>query len=168
VEVCCKWVAPVPDAHCVIRITDSAGDAVGCRGGPSGGGPSSSGSRRGAKPAHCKGCCGTYGSIVAGCGKGVQGSPDPLDRGLWEDLENARNHPARCRLIAQDAQACSVRACVAHQMQSITAGCYEYAPSGPNSNTAWYTALRNCGYNHNPFGWQPGLSTDWGKAKTCK
>jgi len=168
IEVCCKPVATLSRAHCVIRITDSTADTVGCRGGPSGTGPSSSGTGRGARPPHCAGCCGAWGTIVAGCGKGAQNSNDPLESGLWDDLDDARTHPARCSLLAENAAACSLRACVAAQMQSVTAGCYKYRPMGPNSNTAWYRALANCGITYGAPGLQPGAGTDLSKAETCR
>ena len=41
-------------------------------------------------------------------------------------------------------------------------------PLGPNSNTSWHTALKACGHDYNPPRFQPGISDDFGKAKTCK
>lgn len=163
-------------AHCVIRFTDSNGNISGCRGGPTGRGNSSgaggssgsSGSGSGnQQSSHCRGCCGSWGNIVAGCGTGAQNSTDPLQSGLWTDLEDARNNPSHCRVVAQSAAACSVQSCVANQMQQITSRCYIYRPSGPNSNTAWHNALSACGYNYNPPRIQPGLGTNLSGADTC-
>jgi len=176
IEVCCKPVATFGSAHCVIRFTGSDGSVSGCRGGPTGTGNSSgaggssgsSGSGAGNRPsAHCKGCCGKWGNIVAGCGKGTQGSSDPLELGLWSDLDEAKKNPGQCSLIEESAAACGVEACVAREMQKITAGCYIYSPSGPNSNTAWYQALKTCGHKFDPSGLQPGRTDDFSKTKTC-
>jgi len=127
IEVCCKPVATFGSAHCVIRFTGSDGSVSGCRGGPTGTGNSSgaggssgsSGSGAGNRPsAHCKGCCGKWGNIVAGCGKGTQGSSDPLELGLWSDLDEAKKNPGQCSLIEESAAACGVEACVAREMQN--------------------------------------------------
>lgn len=173
IEVCCRSVATLRSAHCVIRFTHPDGSITGCRGGPTGtgSGSSSSGSSSGGgnrQSSHCKGCCGSWGNIVAGCGTGAQNSPDPLQRGLWEDLAAASANPSSCHVIAEGPDACSVESCIASQMKQITDQCYIYQVFGPNSNTTWYQSLKACtGYSYDPPGLQPGRTDDFSTAKTC-
>ena len=47
--------------------------------------------------------------------------------------------------------------------------CYVYKPSGPNSNTAWYTTLKECsGVEYDPPRFQPGRLDDFSEARKCK
>jgi RHS repeat-associated protein len=163
VEVCCKPVYTYSMAHCVIRFSsNSDGSISGCRGGPGLDNTGKSG-----PSAHCKGCCGKWGTLVAGCGKGKSGSGDHLEKGLWDDLEHAKNNPSNCKVIDESPEACSIESCVKKEMEKISSKCYRYKPTGPNSNSAWYQALKNCGHDYNPPGAQPGSKEDLSKAETC-
>ena len=173
IDICCKPVGVVlRRAHCVVTFTDDQGTVTGCRAGPSGDGPSG-GANKGKKPAHCKGCCGDWGSIVTECGTGTPGSR------LGDDLDHAAKHPGNCTRVMQSVVACSYKSCIEREMGAIGMKCYIYDPdSYPNSNTALSSAISKCfSDTHgglvppvpvpNPPGWQPGWGKPIDQYKTC-
>lgn len=168
IQVCCKPVLALRNAHCVIRFLYPT-RAIGCRGGPTGNGILAH-PNNGQSP-HCKGCCGKWGNIVAGCGSTDQykGATDAFSKGLVDDLEDADKNPDKCHTIeTADANRCdSVLNCIIKEMDRITKACYNYDADGANSNTTWQTAFKKClNKTFDPPGFQPG-SDDFSKAKNC-
>lgn len=171
IDVCCRRVAIVPGAHCVIRFSypEGEGGTIGCRGGPTGGGNSSGegGSSGGSASGdgnnasgHCNSpCCGSWGNIVAGCDTMQTSSEDLplLQKGINEDLEGARTGGCTFVGIYKRSTCDKILDCIRMEMRRITDSCYVYSPIGANSNTTWKTAYRKCiGSTPDPFGPQPG------------
>ena len=186
VHVCCKPAGFVfRRGHCVIRFTYTSGAVRGCRGGPtrnddsggssvswgsshSGAGSSDSSANVGtgsnSQNSFCKGCCGYWGNVVAGCDKEIKPPYDALTSGINSDLENAHSHPSRCTLIATytDVECQAKQNCVNSYMRVITNKCYIYKPLGNNSNTSWRNAFKSCFKDlpvHDPALSQPGNDT---------
>jgi len=134
IQVCCSFVMHSVYEHCYVRFDDDNG-VSGCRAGPSRRrhGSGSSGSRGGV-PSHCRECCGFWGTIIAGCG----GRESPEMAGDFEKENQA------CVTLGQGAEMCRVVECIRAQMQGINQECVRYRVSGPNSNSALYTALQQC------------------------
>lgn len=180
IPVCCRPVLTLLRAHCVIRFYSGKGKIRGCRGGPTGVGSSSgsggssgssgSGSGNGQDP-HCKGCCGAWGNVVAGCGSKSESTGSPAFRkGLDEDLDDANNNPDRCQTAAilTNSEYGSIYDCIKNEMERITGECYKYDPLGNNSNTSWETAYKKCmGTSFEPPGSQPG-NTTFNEEEKCK
>ena len=177
IQVCCKPVATFTRAHCVIRFLFSGGTIGGCRGGPTGVGNSSgaggssgsSGSGKGnGQSSHCKGCCGEWGNVVAGCGfKSSAG--DALSSGISTDLEDAEKNPSRCETVAivSNRMGEIMYSCIQSEMSRITNKCYIYEPLSNNSNTTWKSAFSKClGGNYDPSRFQPG-NESFDESKTC-
>lgn len=169
----------------MIRFTYTSGAVRGCRGGPtrnddsggssgswgsshSGAGSSDSSANVGtgsnSQNSFCKGCCGYWGNVVAGCDKEIKPPYDALTSGINSDLENAHSHPSRCTLIATytDVECQAKQNCVNSYMRAITNKCYIYKPLGNNSNTSWRNAFKSCFKDlpvHDPALSQPGNDT---------
>ena len=178
IQICCRPVAVFSRAHCVIRFVSSSGPSRGCRGGPTGRGKSSgaggssgsSGSGNGnGQSSHCKGCCGSWGNVIGGCGS-ISNGTDPLSVGITEDLNDAESNPDRCETVAiVSERMCSIAySCIQKEMEKINQECYIYKPLGNNSNTTWKTAYRNCiGGDYDPPESQPG-NDEFDENEKCK
>ena len=178
IQICCRPVAVLSRAHCVIRFVSSSGPSRGCRGGPTGRGKSSgaggssgsSGSGNGnGQSSHCKGCCGSWGNVIGGCGS-ISNGTDPLSVGITEDLNDAESNPDRCETVAiVSERMCSIAySCIQKEMEKINQECYIYKPLGNNSNTTWKTAYRNCiGGDYDPPESQPG-NDEFDENEKCK
>ncbi|NCC60832.1 MAG: RHS repeat-associated core domain-containing protein [Verrucomicrobiae bacterium] len=165
-EVCCRHTG-LRGSHCVIRFTYPNGKVSGCRGGPEGNRFKKE--NRGKKSDHCKGDCGGWGNIVAGCGTGYNDEERPLQLGLWKDLKDAENNPHHCTPIAYSESVCSWEPLIDQKMKEITSKCYIYRISGPNSNTTWHSALQEVtGFGFNPRGWQPGRLDSFSESERCE
>ena len=175
IQICCRPVAVFSRAHCVIRFVSSSGPSRGCRGGPTGrgkssgaGGSSGSGNGNG-QSSHCKGCCGSWGNVIGGCGS-ISNGTDPLSVGITEDLNDAESNPDRCETVAiVSERMCSIAySCIQKEMEKINQECYIYKPLGNNSNTTWKTAYRNCiGGDYDPPESQPG-NDEFDENEKCK
>lgn len=154
--------------HLFIVFTNQEGKEYFFRGGPSGGGPSSSSgvsgelsggsSRNGSEStsgsgsntnrASDSGGSGPYGYIVTTHGDYVEGTID-YEVG------------APSVVINHSAAACAMYDKLIGQMAAIDAAKIRYAPLGPNSNSVVYTALKNVGLTPAvPSGvWAPGKDT---------
>ena len=114
--ICCKRVVYYKSAHCVIRFTYASGTVRGCRGGPSGNGPSNRLYNRGEgiksnnQGTHCKGCCGSFGNVIAGCGEETLSNEqeNPLQEGINSDIRHAQFWHDTCTLIKHaETEECS-------------------------------------------------------------
>ncbi len=175
IQICCRPVAVFSRAHCVIRFVSLSGPSRGCRGGPTGRGKSSgaggsSGSGNGNRQSsHWKGCCGSWGNVIGGCGS-ISNGTDPLSVGITEDLNDAESNPDRCETVAiVSERMCSIAySCIQKEMEKINQECYIYKPLGNNSNTTWKTAYRNCiGGDYDPPESQPG-NDEFDENEKCK
>ena len=175
IQICCRPVAVFSRAHCVIRFVSSSGPSRGCRGGPTGRGKSSgaggsSGSGNGNRQSsHCKGCCGSWGNVIGGCGS-ISNGTDPLSVGITEDLNDAESNPDRCETVAiVSERMCSIAySCIQKEMEKINQECYIYKPLDNNSNTTWKTAYRNCIVgDYDPPESQPG-NEEFDENEKCK
>ena len=181
ISICCRhpyFVPGIMRAHCIIRFLYNSGTVKGCRGGPSGDGPSNpKTNRKNGNPPnnqspHCNGCCGSFGNVIAGCGEITtpKGEDDKLQIGLNIDLEVAEQDHNRC-VTAKDTtvEDCNrIYECMKKKMDEITNACYIYSSLGNNSNTSWQTAYKSCiGELINPMGNQPGHK-NFDTNKKCK
>ena len=122
--------------------------------------------------AHCNGCCGSFGNVIAGCGEITtpKGEDDKLQIGLNIDLEVAEQDHNRC-VTAKDTtvEDCNrIYECMKKKMDEITNACYIYSSLGNYSNTSWQTAYKSCiGELINPMGNQPGHK-NFDTNKKCK
>ena len=181
ISICCRHPFGLPGilrAHCIIRFLYNSGTVKGCRGGPTGDGLSNSltdrkkGNLPNNQSSHCKGCCGLYGNVVAGCGgkASPKGKDDKLQIGLNLDLEVAEQDHTRC-MPAKDTTVMDcdrIYECMKKKMNEITNACYIYSTTGNNSNTSWKIAYKSCiGELVDPIGNQPG-NEKFDTNKNCK
>lgn len=147
--------------------SSSNGSFSGSSSGGSSGGSSSGGGIGQSKD--CSGCCGSWGNVVAGCGKeNGDREPPSLQRGINDDLEKAKD-PDTCIFVKKIKNCEEVIRKMNKEMDRITQSCYKYAPLGNNSNTAWKTAFRNTFEDSvvDPPGRQPG-NDSFDDTESCK
>ena len=98
------------------------------------------------------------------------GGDKALIEGIKSDIDYAKTSPDSCMTIAEGADVCDKKQCIAEKMQQITSKCYIYNVLGPNCNTTWSTVLRECGdkNSYDPPGFQLGRCDVLSEKETCK